>query len=162
MKRPPIAWILLGLLLGIATTYAAFRYESSDLLVSESLTEARARWEADGPESYDIVVQTSGSMVAEHRIEVRNGAVQKMTTGGKEATPGSWEYWSVDGLFDFLATEIRNGQDSLRAYGVDPGSVVLRVRFNDEFGYPEFFLRHVLGKGMAIEWRVEEFSNTVS
>ena len=160
MKRPPIAWILLGLLLGIAVTYALVIREPSQALTLEALDEARARWEEGAPADYLLVVRTSGSVEAEHRVEVREGVVYGMTTDGREASPGAWDYWSVDGLFGFLATELRNAEDCTRAYGVPPGSVVLRARFDDQLGYPEFFMRHVMGKGMAVEWRVEELRNS--
>jgi len=145
-----------GLLLGFAVTYAIAIREPSRLLVPEELTAALQRWEANKPSDYDLVVRTEGSVEAEHTIEVRGGEVRKMLTGGEEASPSAWQYWSIEGLFDFLATEIRNAEDCTRAYGVPPGSVVLRARFHDDLGYPEFFLRHVLGRGMAVEWRVEE------
>ena len=162
MKRPPFAWIVLGLLLGIAGAYALFVREPSTVLTEPDLAAARTRWADRAPLDYDLVVETSGSMEAEHRIEVRGGEVRRMLTGEREASRSAWEYWSIEGLFGFLSTELDNAANCEAAYGVPPGGVVLRIRFHDTLGYPEYFMRHVMGKGMGVEWRVVKLEPTAS
>jgi hypothetical protein len=34
---------------------------------------------------------------------------------------------------------------------------VVRVRYHPRWGYPEYFMRHVMGKKLGIEWRVTGF-----
>ena len=156
-SRPRWSWIVLGLALGVAVALLLFVREPGRGLDDEALAEARARWSRSGPASYSLEIETGGSMEAAHRMEVRDGEVVAMTTNGVEAARSAWEYWSVDGLFAFLETEIANAADPKRAYGVEPGQVVLRVRFDADYGYPEFFLRHVMGRQRGIEWRVTSF-----
>ncbi|MDX1502807.1 MAG: DUF6174 domain-containing protein [Thermoanaerobaculia bacterium] len=155
--RPRWAWIALGLALGVAAALFLFVREPGRTLDAEALREARARWQREGLTDYALEIETSGATQAAHRIEVRGGQVVSMTTNGREATRSAWEYWSVEGLFLFLDTEIANAADPRRAFGVEPGQVVLRVRFEERWGYPEFFLRHVMGRGRGVEWRVVVF-----
>ena len=81
-----------------------------------------------------------------------------MTTGGAPAPKHVWEYWDVNGMFQFLTTELDNAERPRAAYGVDDADdVVLRVAFDEQFGYPRRFLRHVMGRSAGIEWRVTAF-----
>ena len=87
---------------------------------------------------------------------VRDGRVVSMTAGGVEVPESAWEYWSVDGLFDVLATEVAN------AASPNPGlggrEVALLARFDPTWGYPKFFYRHIMGTSNDIEWEVVSFS----
>ncbi|MCZ6506892.1 MAG: hypothetical protein O7A04_02415, partial [Acidobacteria bacterium] len=73
------------------------------------------------------------------------------------ASKSAWQYWSVDGLFGFLETELANAADARRTYGVEPDSVVLRARFDRDHGAPVLFLRHGMGTRQSIEWEITRF-----
>jgi hypothetical protein len=156
LRRPPWFWIAGGLALGIVVTLLVFVREPGSTLTREGLAAARARWRAAAPADYDLDVATGGVTGARHHVEVRGGEVVGMTTGAAEASRSAWEYWSVEGLFGFLDAELANAEDP-RAYGGDAGEVVLRVRFDPRYGYPAYFLRHVMGKKLSIEWKVTAF-----
>jgi hypothetical protein len=154
---PRLRWIVTGLALGaIVALFVALR-EPGESLTREGLDAARQRWEAAGPTSYEMEVTTGGATGTRQSLVVRDGEVVSMTAGGAEASRSAWEYWTVDGLFGFLETELANAEAPHQAYGVGRGEVVLRVRFHPQWGYPEFFLRHVMGRKLSVEWRVTGF-----
>lgn len=124
-------------------------------LTAEALHAARRRWADRALRDYDMDVEVSGTQQGRHHIQVRAGRVVRMTTGGADVPEHIWPFWSVDGMFDFLQTELANAADPKRAFGIDdPSAVVLRVHFDPELGYPKHFLRHVLGRRMEIRWEV--------
>jgi hypothetical protein len=129
-----------------------------ETLTADRLAEARARWAAAGISDYRMVVVVSGVQEGRHEIEVRRGEVTRMETGGVPVREEVREFWSVEGMFRFLQTELANLAAPDRAYGTaDPGAVVLRAHFDPGTGVPLGFLRHVTGKAMTIEWAVSEF-----
>jgi len=145
------------LVLGGAVAVFALRGEGEPL-TAEALAAARARWEANGPRSYALEIEVSGGQSNRHRVEVRDGAVVSMVTGGWEVELRLGQYWTVEGMLDSLATELRNAAAPERAYGVsDPSRVELRVVFDEDLGYPRRFLRHVLGGHAGIQWKVVSF-----
>jgi hypothetical protein len=155
-NRRRLLWSIVGLTLGLVIGYLWLR-EPSSLLTTDRLDEARRRWQQQGPASYVLEVETKGAVGATHRIVVREGEVVEMTTGGRTATRSAWEYWSVDGLFDFLATELGNAGNPRQAYGSGVTEVILRAHFDPDLGFPSYFLRHVLGRQQSIEWNVVNF-----
>ena len=155
-NRRRLLWSILGLTLGLVIGYLWLR-EPSAPLTKERLDRARNLWQQQGPASYVMEVETKGAVGNIHRIVVREGEVVEMTTGGRIATHSAWEYWSVEGLFDFLDTELGNANNPERAYGAGVSEVVLRARFDPDLGFPSHFLRHVLGRQQSIEWNVVRF-----
>lgn len=156
-RRLPWRWIALGVALGLAIGIVLARKPGSDLS-GEALAAARARWQQRGPAGYTLEIETRGAVADTKVIEVRDGEVVAMTTGGAAVPESAWSYWTVEGLFGFLDEEIANAARPQAAYGVDdPRQVVLRAAFDDEWGYPAFFLRHVLGKNRSVEWEVTRF-----
>lgn len=155
--RVPWRWIALGLALGLAAGLLLARKPGAPL-TPERLAEARARWQAHRPVDYELEIQMRGAVRDLRRIEVRDGEVVEMTTGGAPVPREAWSYWTVDGLFEFLEDELDNASRPAEAYGVDdPRRVVVRVAFDRRWGYPSFFLRHVLGRGQSVEWTVTSF-----
>lgn len=156
INRRRLLWSVLGLTLGLVIGFLVLR-EPSETLTADRLDEARRRWQQEGPVSYVLEVETKGAVGATHRIVVREGEVVEMTTGGRDASRSAWEYWSVEGLFDFLATELANASDPRQAYGSGVSEVILRARFDPDLGFPSHFLRHILGRQQSIEWNVIGF-----
>jgi len=127
-------------------------------LGEENLEAARRRWEASSIRDYAIEVEVSGIQQGVHRIRVEGGRVIEMTTGGAPVPPGAWNYWSVEGMFGFLAEELEHLERPREIFGVESASqVVLRVSFDEELGIPRRFLRQVLGGGPFVRWEIREF-----
>jgi len=157
-KRPPFGWMVIALVGGLLVGLLVLRGGSAPELTESGLDTARAAWSSKGPANYTIELQMGGMLTDRRRIEVRDGVVVDMTVNGRPASEDSWVYWSVEGMFDFLQTELRNKQDPPRALGVaGPDQIVLRARFHPELGYPTHFLRHLLGRQQGTEWEVVEF-----
>lgn len=158
MKRPPILAMAVALAGGLLVGLLVLRSSAPPALSAESLAAARARWEAEGPASYTLELQMAGSLEDRRLIEVRDDRVVAMRIGERDASPESWEYWSVDGLFDFLEQELANAANPPAELGVtDPSQIVLRARFDRRWGIPTHFLRHLLGRQQSIEWMVVRF-----
>lgn len=157
--RPPRGkglWLALFLAVaGTAATLALLYRRPGEPLTEELLAAARARWQEHGPRAYDLEVSVSGAQEGDHRIEVRAGRVTKMTTGGAPVREGAWEYWSVEGMFRFLQGELENRARAAEVFGTT--EVELRVEFDDAYGYPARFLRHVMGQRKSVEWNVRSF-----
>ena len=148
---------VLGLAAGALTLLLIFR-EEGDPLTREALDAARKTWRDKGPSDYKMDIHVEGRQSGEHHVEVRGGRVVKMTTGGAPASEHVWEFWSVDGMFEFLTMELNNASRAKATYGADDdGEVVLAAAFDDEYGYPRRFFRHVMGKQVGIEWEDSSF-----
>jgi hypothetical protein len=161
VRRPRGKGLWLALVIAVAATavtLALWYRQPGEPLTAGLLAAARARWQEHGPRDYDLEVSVAGAQAGEHRIEVRDGRVTKMTTGGAAVREGAWKYWSIDGMFRFLQSELSNRERSSEAFGAaDAADVELRVVFDDTYGYPARFLRHVMGRPQSIEWRVRSF-----
>lgn len=156
-RRVRAAWIVIGLLLGLLAGLLFFRRTAGDL-TTERLAHARARWEEAGPASYVLELELSGSLEDRRRIQVEDGEVVAMTTSDVPVPDHTWSYWSVEGLFVFLEQELQNAADPRHAYGVeDPSRVILQADFDPDLGYPEYFLRHVMGTTRSTGWEVVHF-----
>lgn len=154
LRRP--AWLIAAFVLGAAGGLLLLGRKPARPLTAERLAEARATWEAEAPSSYTLELAVSGALNETHTVVVRSGRVVSMTTGGNEAPESAWQYWSVEGLFDTLRTELGNAADPRRVWGAD--RVALLARFDPSWGYPTFFYRHIMGSLNDIEWEVTRFS----
>ena len=160
MKRPPIVGMALALAAGLLLGLLLFRSTAPAELTSGELADARSRWEANGPSSYIFELQMGGALDDRRRIEVHDGVVVAMTSNEQPSAESSWEHWSVDAMFGFLETELRNAADPKKTLGVaDASQVVLRADFDPQLGYPSFFFRHLLGRQQSTEWKVVRFES---
>lgn len=156
MRWPALAFALVA---SIVTLVLVFRKEG-DLLTPELLDAARTRWQERGPKDYDLEIVTSGAREARHVVEVRAGKVVRQTTDGAAVPERVRGIWSVPGMFETLRVELSNATHPKVPYGIDdPEDVIVRAAFDDEFGYPRRFMRHVLaGRKSSIEWEVVRFA----
>jgi hypothetical protein len=148
-------FFLLGLLAAAVAVaaYLVTRPDTGDPLTPERLAAARARWAERAPKDYALDVRVRGAQRGDYLIEVRGGEVTAMTSGGAPVEARARDYWTVDGMFRFLADELSNRDRAATLYGVPgPDDVILRAAFDPATGYPVRFLRHVLGKSAGIEW----------
>lgn len=136
-------------ILSVPVVYVMTR-GSGEPLTAERLDEAKALWKEHGPKSYVLDVDVRD---AHHHVEVKDGEVVSMTTDGREAEQRIREYWTVEGMFRSLSEEISNLKRPDAAFGVsDPADVTLRAQFDERYGYPVTFLRHVQGQTRSVEW----------
>lgn len=157
--RLPLVGMVVALALGLLLGLFFFRAGTPPELTREELDAARYRWEERGPESYQVTLQMGGALTDRRRIVVAEGVVTAMTISDRPAAEPSWQYWSVEGMFDFLQAELDNAQDPPPTLGVtDPDQIVLRAEFDPELGYPTRFFRHILGRQRGTSWEVVEFS----
>lgn len=149
-------WLLLALVLGAVAGLLLLRSRSGGELTVERLTAARSTWEREAPRSYELELEMRGALNETRSVVVRDGRVVSMKSGGIETPEASWEYWSVDGLFDALNTELSNAADPMRSLGAE--EVALIARFDPSWGYPSYFYRHIMGRMNDIEWEVVRFA----
>ena len=159
LRTPRTRWTIAGLaavvvIVGLLVLFL----RRPPVLTLERLQAAEQRWRASRISDYDMRITVSGVQRGVHKIEVRDGKVTGMTTGGAEVARHVWPRWTVEGLFDFLREELANAEDPENAFGVsDPSRVVLYAGFDEQTGYPRRFLRHVMGRQESVEWQIEEF-----
>lgn len=147
-------WAAAGVLIAGAVALVFLLRRPGEPLTEEALRAAERRWGERGPRGYALDVKVDGVQHGRHAIRVRDGKVVAMTTGGAAVPENVWTYWTVEGMFRFLAEELDNSRQPLASYGVsDPAQVVLRADFDPELGYPRAFMRHVMGgRPMDIAW----------
>lgn len=140
-----VAAIPLGTLVGVAVTR-----EPTIPLTRESLDAARRVWRESGPASYELAYRMAG---ANYRVVVKNGKVEQTTVNGQLPTSGDWNAYSMDGLFTTLDQELDNVAEAIGAFADRKDAMLMRVRFNRDFGYIERYLRSGggIGRGAAIE-----------
>lgn len=158
MKRPPVLAMAVALVAGLLAGLLVLRSGAPPELTAESLAAARERWEAEGPADYTLEIEMRGTLEDRRLVEVRDHRVVDMRVGAGAASRDSWSYWSVEGLFDFLRQELANAADPPPELGItDPSQIVLKARFDRRTGYPQYFLRHLLGRQQSTEWEVVRF-----
>ena len=61
-------------------------------------------------------------------------------------------------MFDTLRIELGNARHPKVPYGTDDSSrVIIRAAFDETYGYPRRFFRHVMG-GKSVEWEIVNFA----
>jgi len=150
-----------GLLIGVVAagvTLVLWKRGDGDAFDAERLDAAVARWTKAGPADYDLVVETSGARAARHEVRVRSGHVVERKTDGRAVEERLLGTWSVEGMFATLRTELDNRRRASDVFGVSgPDDVVLRAEFDEKYGVPRRFLRHVMGRKRSVEWEVTSF-----
>lgn len=158
--------IALGLVLGTALTcfgliglLAVFAPRSLPALTQERLNAARSRWEEGGPASYHLQIQVKGNAPGLYELTVKEGKVVEATINGRPPARHTWDTWKVPSQFEFIQRELDGAAQPGKVFGVEGATVVQRAEFDAEYGYPQRYLRHVLGTDLAIEWKVLEFES---
>jgi hypothetical protein len=159
-----VAGAALGVVLGtVAAALLLSRREALDLppLTPEALHAARQRWQTHRPPAYrmrvllqrgaepdeQVVVEASGARATALR---RNGQIPSQRR--------TWDYWTVEGLFDMLALDLEHRADPQQAFGVsDPQRVRLYARFDAHYGFPRQYVRIVQAARGDLRWVIEEF-----
>jgi Family of unknown function (DUF6174) len=148
----------LGIVLGLAAALFLFR-SSNKPVTRELLSEARARWEKQGLQDYDLEVQVSGRQGATYEVHVQHGEVtEALRNGAPLRQQRTFRTWSVPGMFDTMETDV----DSLEFADANPQNpqriqLTLRAHFDDKTGLPLTYLRSEWGTHHDVTWKVTRF-----
>lgn len=158
--------LLLGVIAGVVAGLAlvvglmvAMRPAPLPALTDESLAAARAKWESQGPKSYDLELVIRGREPGKVVAEVRNGEVTRLTRDGREPDQRrTWQYWSVPAQFDTLDEELADVHKAASGFA-DSKNVQTRLeaQFDPRFGYPAKYRRIVIGNNLSMSWEVTRF-----
>jgi hypothetical protein len=152
--------MLLGLLcallaiVGVLAGLRLFLAERTPELSQMALQAALERWQANGPESYDLDVQIGGVQPGVAHVEVRNGAVTVATRDGRPLDDWNRDEWTIPSQFEMLEREFEFQEDPQSEMGAPPGAKLwLRCEFDPKLGYPRRFRRQATGGAPEAFWR---------
>jgi hypothetical protein len=166
--RAPIALqsclpFVIGLL--IAGAIAAYmlsgriRAKSLPVLNRARFDDAWQSWQAKGPDSYTISIQVEGRQPAVYTCTVQNGEVVLATRNDRPLTQvRTMGTWSVPGMFDTIEYDVRviEGED-LTEQQRAVTDLLLRAKFDEEFGYPSQYMRSDFAMKTTTRWTVTDF-----
>ena len=112
--------------------------EPTEQLTIELLASARQRWRLAKIADYDLRYRMHES---DYAVRCRGGTVIETQVDGNPAMSHDLSNYSVEGLFDILELDLENLADPNGPFGPTAQQVIVRVRFNREFGYIERYLR---------------------
>ena len=124
-------------------------------LTREDLAAARQRWRAADVRAYEARYRMHGS---EYVIHWRDGIVEEALVNGRPPTTTNLNVYSMDGLFDTLEQELENSTDPAGPFVGRAETLLMRVRFNREFGYVERYLRSAGGEGRGASIEMVELT----
>jgi hypothetical protein len=159
-----ILGLFAGLVLGAMLASAIFIYvnRTSTIppLLDSDFQAAMARWEKNGPPSYNLDLTLTVDKPEPIHVEVRAGQVTRMTRDGRQPSQKrTWDAWSVPGQFDTIERELEMARDPATGFGVRGGRGVLRAQFDQRLGYPRRYWRIVLGapRDLQLQWTIDRF-----
>ncbi len=164
-RRVRPAPLILGIALGLAIVLvivlvgAILTRDSTPRLTAADYETAVARWDANGPDSYDLDLVLTGNRPGAIHVEVRDGQVVHMTRDGVEPKQErTWYYWTVPGQFDTIGQELEMARDPADSFkSPEATGMVMWAEFDPRFGYPLKYDRVVLGTNFEIHWHVTRF-----
>lgn len=136
----------LAFILGAGVTIILLR-EPTEPLTAEVLQAARQRWREAGVSDYDLHYRMHGSV---YEVKVQGGIVTEATVNGQVPQTADLSAYGVEGLFDLLELELDNRQRPNGPFAGRAEAVVMRVRFDPQFGYIERYLRSAGGYGQSV------------
>ena len=161
------AWLALlmaaGMLFGLAAMLGITVFSRRGRLprlTPEAFATARQRWDAQGPDDYNVLATVSGRQPATYRVEVRGGQIRSALRNGhplrQRRTLGTW---SVPGMFGTISSDL----DSQRRVADGTANattprVRLRAVFDPQLGYPIRYHRMEIrshGGNYEIAWEVQ-------
>jgi hypothetical protein len=153
-----IGCIVLGIICGLVVFgLTSFRRPPPPMSASD-YEAAVARWESNRPANYEMELEVSGRQSGTMYVVVKGHEPASITRGGVPIPKHSWAYWTVDGLFKVIHTDLEGLDQPERAFGTpDVSQLVQQAEFDAELGYPRRYRRAVLSTGDSIEWEIVEF-----
>lgn len=164
-RRVRPAALVLGVLLGLGLVVVVglvamlVSRDTTPRLTAAAYAAAVARWDANGPASYNLDLDLSGRRPGKIHVEVRDGEVVHMTRDGVEPKQErTWYYWTVQGQFDTIGQELEMAQQPAESFeSPQATNVVMWAEFDPQYGYPRKYDRVVLGTNFEIHWQVTKF-----
>jgi len=153
-RRPALLCLTLTALAGCGGSVA---------VTTESIGEARARWERAAVRDYDLDWASAGPRNTRYAVAVRGGRVQAVEIVAPDgrrypAKPGAPELYGVDGLFTTIADELAQ-LDQPEPFGRPKGTkAVLRFTPDPRYGYPRSYRRDLMGAPTALAIDVVKFT----
>jgi hypothetical protein len=153
-----IGCIVLGIVCGLVVFGLTSFRRPPPAMSAADFDEAVARWQAKGPPDYKMAVEVSGRQSGTMHVVVKDRKAVSITRSGVSIPRHTWEYWTVEGLFEVIRTDLEGLDQPERAFGTsDVSQLVQQAEFDAELGYPRRYRRAVLSTGDAIEWQIVEF-----
>jgi len=147
VRRRNIWFATVAFGLGVIGALAWLR-EPMQPLTRATLEAARQRWRDGGIRTYQVRYQMNGSLC---EIRCRDGIVEMLTVDGRPSNTADVRSYSIGGLLDLLDLELENLHDPQGPFGERASSMMARVRFNPQLGYPERYIRSGgMGRGASI------------
>jgi hypothetical protein len=116
------------------------------------------RWQERAPRDYAMTVDLSGRQSGTMAVTVRNSQPISVTRNEVLTPERTWEYWTVEGLFEIIREDLEGLDQPERAFGVsDVSQLVQQAEFDADLGYPRRYRRAVQTTGDSIEWEILSF-----
>lgn len=155
-----IAIIVIAFAVAVSGVLFAMNYfvaERLPALTEAVLNTASAKWDANGPASYDMDIELRGARPGVVHVEVRDKEVTAQTRDGRVPGKWTWDTWSVPGMFDTLSQDLQTAANPEQAIQAEAGTKWrLRCEFDEQNGLPRKYHRLVTN-GPEVFWQVTSF-----
>lgn len=131
-----------------------FVREPTEALSTEALRAAKQRWTQAGVADYRLRYRMHDAV---YDVKVEDRVVTGATVDGRVPRTGDLNAYSVEGLFNTLDQELDNLNDPRGPFAGITNTVLMRVRFNEELGFLERYLRSSGGQGRGVSIELIEF-----
>ena len=156
---PLLVGLLIAIGIGIYLLSGKLRAQAMPVLERERFDQAWEQWQQTGPESYRICIKVEGRQPAEYSCTVHNREVVLATRNERPLTQvRTMGTWSVPGMFDTIEYDVRAiaGED-MTAQQKAVTDLIVRCKFDPEYGYPAEYLRSDFAMKTTTHWEVTEF-----
>ena len=112
-----------GLLIGAAflrmllMTVTLLAHGRTPRLTAAELEQAELRWQAARLDDYDMDVQVAGRQPGIFHVEVRGGEPATASRNGFVPRRGTWDVWTVPGMFETLQQELDQAANHAGPFG---------------------------------------------
>jgi hypothetical protein len=155
-----LGFIGLGILGGLVVFALTTFRRPPPPLTAAAFEAAAARWESHRPANYEMELNVSGRQSGTMHVIVINHEPTSVVRGDVVVPRHTWDYWTVEGLFEIIRTDLEGLDQPERAFGAkDVSQLVVQAEFDANLGYPRRYRRAVLTTGDAIEWEITQFEN---
>jgi hypothetical protein len=154
--------VAIGSVVGLLGTIGVAIYMNRGqlpIMHAAELAMAESRWKERGPGGYTMDFEGTFDIKGHMHVEVRKGEVTAMSLDGRPSQPRLWSQWSVDGLFEFIRTDLkRNVEAENHVGGSLPQPVLQQAEFDPDLGFPRAYQRTELATGQSGGWRIVSFN----
>ena len=128
-------------------------------LSQTNLQEAQSRWAATHCSRYRLRLDIAGDRIEAGNFSVEvDGPNTRVTRNGRVLEHPD-AFYSVEGLFHFLANEIELGHDPPRFFEAAPDATVYQqIIYDKTWGYPQRYVRAISGTSHNITLDIKDFS----